>query len=92
MSRIADCCTVLTDHLKSHLFFFARTSASQDFYFGYANSYFVVVVVVVVVVTFRLSGRLREMYIGHARLCVCLSVPRRIPTLLHGPRCSLEEW
>ena len=25
-----------------------------------------------------------EMYIGHGRLCVCLSVPRRIPTLLHG--------
>jgi len=21
---------------------------------------------------------------GHARLCVCVSVPRRIPTLLHG--------
>ena len=31
------------------------------------------------------------MYIGHGRLCVCvcasvcLSVPRHIPTLLHGP-------
>jgi len=23
---------------------------------------------------------------------VCLSVPRRIPTLLHGPRCNLGEW
>jgi len=23
---------------------------------------------------------------------VCLSVPRRIPTLLHGPGCNLEEW
>jgi len=30
------------------------------------------------------------MYIGHARLCVCLSVPRRIPTLLHGPECNLR--
>jgi len=29
------------------------------------------------------------MYIGHGRLCVCLSVPRRIPTLLHGPGCDL---
>ena len=29
-----------------------------------------------------------EMYIGHGRLCVCLSVPRRIPTLLHGPGCN----
>jgi len=28
------------------------------------------------------------MYIGQARLCVCLSVRRRIPTLLHGPRCK----
>jgi len=23
---------------------------------------------------------------------VCLSVPRRIPTLLHGPGCNLGEW
>jgi len=29
------------------------------------------------------------MYIGHDRLCVCLSVPRHIPTLLHGPGCKL---
>jgi len=28
-----------------------------------------------------------EMYIDHGRLC--LSVPRRIPTLLHGPGCNL---
>ena len=25
------------------------------------------------------------MYIGHGHLCVCLTVPRHIPTLLHGP-------
>jgi len=25
-------------------------------------------------------------------VCVCLSVPRRIPTLLHGPGCNLGEW
>ena len=27
-------------------------------------------------------------------VCECLSVPRRIPTLLvlHGPRCNLWEW
>ena len=26
-------------------------------------------------------------------LCVCLSLAgRRIPTVLHGPRCNLEEW
>jgi len=31
-------------------------------------------------------------YIGHGRLCVCLSVHRRIPTLLHGPGCNLGEW
>jgi len=44
------------------------------------------------VITPRVSRRRREMYIGHARLCVCvcvcLSVCRRIPTLLHGPDVS----
>jgi len=33
------------------------------------------------------------MYIGHVRLsvcvCVCLSVPHRMPTMLHGPGCNL---
>jgi len=29
------------------------------------------------------------MYGGHGRLCVCLSIPRRISTLLHGPGCNL---
>jgi len=37
------------------------------------------------VITFRVSRRHREMYSGHERLSVCLPVPRRIPTLLHGP-------
>jgi len=34
------------------------------------------------------------MYIGHGRLCVCLSVHRRIPTLLHGPghSCHALTW
>ena len=32
------------------------------------------------------------MYIGHGHMCVCVSVPRRIPTLLHGPGCNLEVW
>ena len=40
-------------------------------------------------VKFRVSRRQCEMYIGHARLSVCLSVRRRIPTLLHGPGCNL---
>jgi len=38
------------------------------------------------------------MYIGHGRLCVCLvclsvclSVPRRIFILLHGPGCKLRN-
>ena len=43
-------------------------------------------------VTFRVSRRRREMYCGHARLCVCLSVRGRMPTLLHGPGCNLGEW
>jgi len=29
------------------------------------------------------------MYIGHGRLCIYVSVLRRIPTLLHGPGCNL---
>ena len=32
-----------------------------------------------------------EMYTNHGRLCVCLSVPRRIPTLLHAPGRKLGE-
>jgi len=31
----------------------------------------------------------RKIYNGHARLCVCLSVRGRTPTLLHGPGCNL---
>ena len=31
-------------------------------------------------ITFRVSRRRREMYCGHARLYVCVSVPRRMPT------------
>jgi len=37
-------------------------------------------------ITFRVSRTPREMYCGHARLCVCLSVRGRMPTLFHGPR------
>ena len=36
------------------------------------------------------------MYTGRGRLCVCMSIclfiPRRIPTLLHGPGCNLVKW
>jgi len=43
------------------------------------------------VITFRVSRRRREMY-GHVRLsvCVCVSVRRRMPTLLQ--ECNLGEW
>jgi len=41
---------------------------------------------------FRVSRRRREMYIGYERLCVCLSVRRRMLTLLHGPGYNVEEW
>jgi len=34
---------------------------------------------------FRVSRRRRRMYCGHPRLCVCVTVRGRIPTLLHGP-------
>ena len=48
-----------------------------------------------IIITFRVSRRPREMYCGHARLCVCVcvsvcvSVRGRMPTLLHGPGCKL---
>jgi len=32
------------------------------------------------------------MSIDHARLCVCLCVPRRIPTILYAPWCNFGEW
>jgi len=41
------------------------------------------------IITFRMRRSRGEMYIGHGCLCVCLSVPRRIPTLLQGPGCNL---
>ena len=33
--------------------------------------------------------RRREMYRGHPRLCVCVSVRGRMPAVLHGPGCNL---
>jgi len=45
--------------------------------------------------TFRVRRLIRsrgKMYISHGRLCVCLSVPGRILTLLRAPGCSLAEW
>jgi len=39
-------------------------------------------------ITFRVSRRRREMYCGHPRLCVCLSVRSRVPAQLHGPGCN----
>jgi len=50
-----------------------------------------VLVLALCLVTFRVSRRRREMYSGHTRLYVCLSVLRRIPTLLHEPGCNLGE-
>jgi len=43
-------------------------------------------------ITFCVSCRRCEMYCGHARLSVCLSVHGRTPTLLHGPGCNLGAW
>ena len=41
------------------------------------------------IITFRVSRRRRETYCGHPRLCVCVCVGGRMPTLLHGPGCNL---
>ena len=45
-------------------------------------------------VTFHVNRRPREMYCGHARLClsVCVSVRGCMPTILHGPGCNFGEW
>jgi len=40
-------------------------------------------------ITFCMSRRQRKMYCANARLCVCLSVRGRTPTLLHRPGCNL---
>jgi len=42
-----------------------------------------------VVITFRARHSWGKMYIGHGH---CVSDPRCIPTLLHGPGCNLGEW
>jgi len=38
---------------------------------------------------FRVRRSRGEMHFGHCRLCVTLSVPRRIHTLLHKSGCNL---
>ena len=43
-------------------------------------------------VTFHVRRSQGKMYIDHGHRCVCLSVPRHIPTLLHGPGRNLGEW
>jgi len=40
------------------------------------------------IITFCVSRRWRDMYYGHPRLCVYVSVRGRMPTLLHGPYCD----
>jgi len=47
---------------------------------------------VVAIITFCVSRRRSKMYCRHARLCVCVSVRGRMPTLLHGPGCNLGNW
>jgi len=42
--------------------------------------------------TFHVSRRRREMYCGHARLCMSVCVSVCMPTLLHGAGCNLAEW
>jgi len=58
----------------------AQVSSSINHYHHYRHH----------IITIRVSRRRREMYSGHARLCVCLSVRGRMPTLiLHGSGCNL---
>ena len=48
------------------------------------------------IITFRVSRRRREMYCGHARVSVCLSISLsvrgRMPTLLHRPGIPDVTW
>jgi len=43
------------------------------FIFSYININ-IMIIAITIIITFRVSRRRREMYCGHARLCVCLSV------------------
>jgi len=44
-------------------------------------------------ITFRVSTAEAKCVLAMAVcLSVCMAVPRRIPTLLHGPECNLGEW
>jgi len=42
----------------------------------------------------RESQTTRNIYWSRASVClsVSVSIRRRMPTLLHGPGCNLEEW
>jgi len=52
-----------------------------------APNFIVAAIFAYTVVTFRVRSSRAEMYIG-----LCLSVPCRIPTLLHGLGCNFGEW
>jgi len=56
--------------------------------------YVVVLPELVYLRTFYFARITFRVYIGHGHLCVCvcLFVPRRIPTLLHAPGCNFGKW
>ena len=90
-------------YIESIPLFYDLISQSQT-YFGRENGVLILIILPCVpdavcsfkrrdIITFRVSRRPREMYCGHARLCVCLCVcPRPHATLLDGPGCNLGEW
>ena len=45
-----------------------------------------------IIITFHVRHSQGKMCNGHGCLCVCLSVLRRIPTLLHRSGCKWVEW
>jgi len=45
-----------------------------------------------IIITFRVRHSRDETCSGHGPLCVCLSVPHCIPTLLHAPGYNFGEW
>ena len=46
---------------------------------------------IIKLITFCMRHNRGEIYIDRSRLCFCLSVPRHIPALLHGPRCNFGD-
>ena len=78
---------------KDSLFTYVTRSITSVVRYGSISSR----LISVIVITFHVSRRPREMYCGHAHLCVCLSVclsAAACPYYCMDPdvTCNLGEW